>query len=44
MGRKISEGNAAMYRLYKSPIGFRILANKQMFDTIAQLYLSLLRM
>lgn len=31
MGRKISEGNAVVYCLYKSPIGFRILLTKQTF-------------
>lgn len=41
MGRKISEGNAAVYPLYKSLIGIRIL-EEQMCFTITQAYLSLL--
>lgn len=31
MRRKISEGNAAMYRSYKSPFGIRILARTNVF-------------
>lgn len=42
MGRKISEGNAAMYPLHKSLVGIRILVTKQMFATITQVHLSLL--
>ena len=43
MGRKISKGNAGMQRSYKSPFGIRILVTKQMFATITQVHLSLLR-
>ena len=43
MGRKISEGNAANVAAQKSPIGIRILVTKQMFATITQVHLSLLR-
>lgn len=42
IGRKISQGNAARYRSYKDPFGIRIL-EEQMYFTIAQAYLSLLR-
>lgn len=31
MGRNLSEGNAAMYRSYKSRFGFRFLLTKQTF-------------
>jgi hypothetical protein len=43
MGRKTSEGNAPCIRLYKSLFGIRILLAKQMFATITQAYLLLLR-
>jgi hypothetical protein len=37
MSRKISEGNAAMYRSYKSLVGIRILLTKQMFATMTRI-------
>ena len=44
MGRKISKGNAPAVAAQKMPFGIRILVRKQMFATITQAHLSLLRM
>lgn len=43
LGRKISEGNAGVYSLYKSLIGIRILFPKQMFATLAWILFTILR-
>lgn len=38
-GRKISKGNAAMYRSYKSPFGIRILVRTNVFYHYTSLFI-----